>query len=180
IILGDGFLVDNETYSAWQAANDKSCSVVFDYLIGKEVNQSPTHQSGRNVINFWDWTEDVSSKFISAFEYIEKRVKPIRATNNRKERREQWWLFAERASKLYHSVGRGHQFDKHPRDWDKTKTPLDRVIVFATGATKYPCFTLVKNTYIYANTLCVIASESYSLFACLSSDIHTIWAWEHG
>jgi len=39
---------------------------------------------------------------------------------------------------------------------------------------------LVPNTYIYANTLCVVASQSYALLACLSSDLHAVWAWEHG
>ncbi|HBX2512108.1 TPA: ATP phosphoribosyltransferase regulatory subunit, partial [Klebsiella pneumoniae] len=81
---------------------------------------------------------------------------------------------------LFHLLGRGGSFEKHPKGWDKDKKALDRVIVFATGATKYPCFTLVPNTYIYAHSLCVIASDSYSLFSCLSSDIHGIWAFEHG
>ena len=180
ITLGDGFLVDDETYSNWKAADDKSCAVVFDYLIGKEVNQSPRHQPGRKVINFFDWSEDRSEKFKSAFDYVVKNVKSERENDKDKGAREAWWRFLRPRPELFHLLGRGHAFEKHPKEWDKNKKPLERVIVFATGATKYPCFTLVPNTYMYANTLCVVASESYSLFSCLSSDIHTIWAWEHG
>lgn len=180
IILGDGFIIDSDTYANWRESDKTSCNVVFPYLIGKEVNQSPTHQPGRYVINFYDWSSEKSSDFTNAFRQVEEKVKPVRANNKRKERRENWWLFAERASKLYHSLGRGHSFEKHPKIWNKTKKPFDQVIVFATGATKYSCFTFVPNTYIYAHSLCVIASRSFSLFACLSSDIHTIWAWEHG
>jgi hypothetical protein len=98
----------------------------------------------------------------------------------RKPLPQKWWQYAEKRPALFHAIGRGHNFEKHPKLLYKQDKLFDRVIVFATGATKYPCFTLVPNTYIYAHSLCVIASESYSLFACLSSDIHTIWAWEHG
>lgn len=186
ITLGDGFLVDYETYSRWHAAGNKSCSIIFDYLIGQEVNQSPTHQPGRKVINFFDYDENDAQQYASAFDWIEQRVKPDRQREEhgkyvlRSPLPQRWWQYGEKRPALFHEIGRGFYFRDHPKGWDKNKKPLERVIVFATGATKYPCFTLVPNAYIYANTLCVVASESYSLFACLSSDIHTVWAWEHG
>lgn len=180
ITLGEGFLIDNETYEKWMECNDESCNVVFDYLIGKEVNQSPEHQPGRKVINFFDWSIDNSSKFKSAFDYVVEHVKFHRESDKDKGAREAWWKFLRPRPELFHLLGRGHHFEKHPKGWDKNKNPLERVIVFATGATKYPCFTLVPNTYIYSHSLCVIASDSYSLFACLSSDIHGIWAFEQG
>ncbi len=180
ITLGDGFLVDEETFVNWQEKGDESCRVVFDYLIGKEVNQSPTHQPGRKVINFFDWSEEKSSKFKSAFDYVVENVKSEREKDKDKGAREAWWRFLRPRPELFHLLGRGHDFEKHLKSWDKLKQPLKRVIVFATGATKYPCFTLVPNTYIYSHSLCVVASESYALFACLSSDIHAVWAWENG
>ena len=180
ITLGDGFLIDNDTYEKWVDENDESCKVVFDYLIGKEVNQSPRHLPARKVINFFDWSMDTSSKFTSAFNYVIDHVKENRENDKDKGAREAWWRFLRPRPELFHLLGRGGSFEKHPKGWDKDKKALDRVIVFATGATKYPCFTLVPNTYIYAHSLCVIASDSYSLFSCLSSDIHGIWAFEHG
>lgn len=186
ITLGDGFLVDDETYLRWQEKDDESCSIVFNYLIGKEVNQSPTHHPGRKVINFFDFDENEARRYVSAFDWIEQRVKPERQRQEgnkyvlRSPLPQRWWQYGEKRPALFHEIGRGFYFRKHPKGWDKNKKHLERVLVFATGATKYPCFTLVPNTYIYANTLCVVASESYSLFACLSSDIHAVWAWEHG
>ncbi|MGF6153709.1 Eco57I restriction-modification methylase domain-containing protein [Pseudomonas fluorescens] len=180
IILSEGFFVDDKTYSGWQAEDSESCSVVYDYLIGKEVNQSPRHLPGRKVIGFLDWSEEQSAKFKSAFDYVVENVKPEREKDKDKGARELWWRFLRPRPELFHLLGRGHAFQKHPKGWNQSKVPLERVIVFATGATKYPCFTLVPNTYMYAHTLCVVASESYSLFACLSSDIHVVWAWEHG
>ena len=70
--------------------------------------------------------------------------------------------------------------DSHPKNWEPNDHKFPRVIVFATGATKYPCFTFVPNEYVCANTVCVVASDSYALFSCLSSDLHVVWAWEHG
>lgn len=180
ITLGDGFLIDNETYLSWKAADDKSCSVVFDYLIGKEVNQTPRHQPGRKVINFFDWSEEKSAEFKSAFDHVVENVKPEREKGKDEGARKTWWRFLRPRPELFHLLGRGHAFEKHPKKWDENKQPLERVIVFATQATKYPCFTIVPNTYIYSHSLCVVASGRYSLFACLSSDIHTVWAWEQG
>ncbi|MDU3693897.1 MAG: type IIL restriction-modification enzyme MmeI [Klebsiella michiganensis] len=183
-ILGDGFLVDEETYATWNSNNDKSCSVVFDYLIGKEVNQSPTHRPSRKVISFFDWSLEKSKTYGSAFGLVQNKVKPerdkLKGNATAEGRRKNWWKYGRDAKALFHALGRGYTFEKHPKEWDKNKNPLERVIVFATGATKFPCFTLVPNTYIYSHSLCVIASDSFSLFACLSSDIHGIWAFEQG
>lgn len=179
IILGDGFLVDDDTYTEWESKGDKSFEVVFNYLIGKEVNQSPTHQPGRKVINFFDWDDNDCKIYEKAYQHVLKRVKPEREGGKDKGARELWWRFLRPRPELFHLLGRGHSFRKHPKDWDKSLQPLERVIVFARAATKYPCFTLVPNNYIYSDSLCVIASDSYALFACLSSDLHAVWAWDN-
>lgn len=182
--LGEGFLVDDETYLRWHARGDASCAVVYDYLIGQEVNQSPVHKSTRRVVSFFDWELTSCTQYSSAFDRVLSLVKPERdkLTGNAtaEGRKKNWWKYGRDAKALFHTIGRGHAFEKHPKGWDQNKMQLEKVIVFATGATKYPCFTLVPNIYIYSHSLCVVASESYSLFACLSSDIHAVWAWEHG
>jgi hypothetical protein len=67
---------------------------------------------------------------------------------------------------------------------ERTKTSnypyKNKVLCLSTGASKYCCASLVENKYIYANSICVVTNSSYPLFACLSSDIHAIWAFEHG
>ncbi len=180
ITLGDGFIVDGETYSKWKRNKDDSCDVVFNYLIGKEVNQSPTHSPGRQVINFFDWAEGEASRYKSAYDHVVENVRPGRIAGKDKGAREKWWRYLRPRPELFHLLGRGHNFERHPAGWKANQHPFERVIVFATGATKYPCFTLVPNTYIYSHSLCVVASQSHALFACLSSDIHAVWAWEHG
>ncbi len=180
IILGDGFLVD-EAFVATALAVDRDYEqVLYPYLIGREVNQHPEHKPGRYVINFFDWSELAARRYSSAFAMVESAVKPEREKQNDAGAKRTWWLHLRPRPELYHRIGRGDLFQSHPSDWIDDSHRLEQVIVFATGATKYPSFTMVPNEYVYANTLCVIASDSFGLLGCLSSDIHAVWAWEHG
>jgi hypothetical protein len=157
--------------------------VLFPYLIGKELNSKATPKSERWVINFWDWPEVEAKKYPCLYEQVKTLVKPerdaLRDNATAKGYKEKWWQYGRDGKNLYHSVGRGALFLRHPKGTFPSAS-LPSVISFATGASKYPCFTFVANTHVFANTLCVIASQGFSLFACLSSDIHGVWAFEHG
>ena len=186
ITLGDGFVVDKKSAVDWMKNNEKSKGAIFDYLIGKEVNQSPTHTPSRAVISFFDQDISYAKGFEFPFAQVEKLVKPFRQERKSdgsyklwKPLPERWWQFERRRPALFHKIGRGHHFENHPSDWDPNQPPMARVIVFVCQATKYPCFTLVSNDAIFANSLCVIASQSYALLAYLSTDIHAIWAHEN-
>ncbi len=180
IILGDGFLVEEDFVATALAEDTQYEQVLYPYLIGREVNQHPEHEPGRKVINFFDWPEDTARCFSSAFSIVEREVKPSREKQKDAGAKRTWWLHLRPRPELYHKIGRGALFQSHPADWIDDNHRLERVIVFATGATKYPCFTMVPNEYIYANTVCVVASDSFGLLGCLSSDIHAVWAWEQG
>ncbi len=186
ITRGTGFILDKHSALKLLKDDDNANDVIYQYIIGKDVNGNSSIEPGRWVINFWDWSEKKASFYPEAYRIVSNELKKDRWRKNEsgkyicaKPLRKKWWLYEGRREGLFHAIGRGHNFQKHPVGWDPAQQPLDKVIVFATGATKYPCFTLVPNTYIYANTLCVIASQSFSLFACLSSDVHTVWAWEY-
>ncbi len=181
IILGLGFTMDQTTALRHMSDNPELKKILFPYLIGKEVNRSPTATPERYVINFWDWSEEESSKFApSIFAQVQQEVLPERLNQKDKGAKQNWWLHLRSRPELYHLIGRGGDFKSHPKTWKNDDHKLSQVMVFATGATKYPCFTIVPNEYIYANTLCVVTSDSFSLFATLSSDIHGVWAWEQG
>jgi hypothetical protein len=186
IPLGDGFVLSS-TEAEFLRSIEGNETVIYPFLIGKETNQSPLHSPTRWIINFFDWDESTVKSYEELYKIIHEKVKPERqrlkddgSFKLRKPLPERWWQFAEKRPALYHSIGRGNLYNSHPNDWYGDQNKKEKIIVFATGATKYPCFTFVPNEYIYANTLCVVASDSMSLFACLSSDIHVVWAWEHG
>jgi hypothetical protein len=180
IVLGDGFLLDENEKNDLLNRRPEAKEVIYPYLIGREVNQSPTHTPGRWVINLFDWEKDEClSKFPEAMEILRERVKPEREKQKNESAKRNWWRHYRFGFDLYHKIGLGEKYHSHPDGW-KPPQRLERVIVFATGATKYPCFTMVPNKYVYANSLCVVASDSFGLLGCLSSDIHAVWAWEQG
>lgn len=180
IILGDGFLVDRAFVDRAISEDPSYERVLYPYLIGREVNQNPEHRPGRWVINFFDWPEKRAAEFGLAYAKVMEEVKPEREKQKDKGAKKAWWLHLRPRPELYHLIGRGASFMKHHSPKKTREEALDRVIVFATGATKYPSFTLVSNEHIYANSVCVVTSDSFALFSILSSDIHVVWAWEHG
>ena len=186
ITQGLGFIVDPLLASEWIKQNESYRNVVFPYLNGFEVNQSPTHKPERWIINFWDWSEEKAKQYSLAYEKVLKDVKPERQTLKengsyklRNPLPQLWWIFGEKRPALYHAIGRGDHFDNHPKGWVKEEPKPTRVLVFARAATKYPCYALVPNEYVYSDALCVISDSRVSLFTLLSSDIHIEWAWEH-
>ena len=179
ITLGDGFFVDEEFAKNAIAEDPDYRKIIYPYLIGKEVNQTPEHLPGRHVINFFDWPEDKAARFSRAYDKVVRDVKPERDVQRDKGAKRRWWLYKRWCPALHHAIGRGALFESHPSGWKPDSGKLERVIIFARAATKYPCFALVPNTYVFADSTCVIASDSYALFGCLSSNLHTIWAWRY-
>ena len=187
IVVGLGFMLDHSNAIKLLEKERKYKEVLSPYLIARELNQIPDHSPQRFVINFKDWPEEKAKEYEEAYQIVEEKVKPERQRLKpngdyklRKPLPQRWWQYGEKRPALYHAVGRGHEFISHPSDWDSSITPMNKVIVFARGATKHCCFTIVDNNIVFADSTCVIASSQFSLFALLSSDIHTIWAWQEG
>lgn len=178
VILGLGFTLEPDEAKQILAQHpDWEQETLFPYLSGKDLNSSPVHAPSRWAICFWDWTEDECRTYPELFEIVRSRVKPERDKQKRRTYRERWWRFAELQPQIYLKSGRGQHIT---RQLAHNRKPLSKVLAISTGATKYPEFAFVPNNQIYANSICVILSESSALFACLSSDIHAIWAFEHG
>ena len=187
IILGLGFTLEPDKAALLIEQNQKNKNILYPFLIGKELNQIPDQVPQRWVINFWDWPEDVAKEYDVPYQIVLDKVKPGRQIRKddgkyklRKPLPQRWWQYAEKRPALYHAIGRGHQFLGHPDGWSEKNQPMDKVIVFARGATKYLCFSMVDNISIFADSTCVIADDRFALLAILSSDLHTVWAWEEG
>jgi len=180
IVLGMGFVLAPDDAHRMLDADPKNAEVIFPYINGDDLNSDPEQRPSRWAINFWDWPEARAQKYRLPYEWIEERVKPERAKNARKERRERWWQFAEKTPALYHSIGRGHPFERHPKDWSPDKNELPRVIAFATQASKYAGFSFAPSDILYSNAVGVIADSSASMFAELASALHVHWAFAYG
>ncbi len=180
-VLGMGFVLDAEQTSRLLGGADRNSEVVFPYLNGDDLNASPEQLASRSVINFWDWPEDKASTYPDIYEIVHERVKPERRRKRadgtyvlRKPLPERWWHYADKRPGLYHAIGRGDLFDKHPPDWHNA-IKLSRVIVTAR-VSKYLTFSLVSSEQVFSDAIVVFASSSYHLLGLLTTAIYETWA----
>lgn len=173
IILGDGFLTTEEQARQWIEEDEANEQVLYPYLIGADVTSHPEQKPSRWVINFFDWEEEKAAEHVAPFTQVQEQVRPVRATNARKPRREQWWLFAERSSALYHAIGRGDRFNKISRGG---RNHFLKKVLVVCGHSKHGIFSFVNNDSVFSHGLFIFASEDFTLFGIVSSILHHIWA----
>jgi hypothetical protein len=141
------------------ADNPKNAEVIFPYIGGKEVNDSPIHAHHRYVINFGDRCEDECRRqWPELMEIIEKKVKPERMQNNRQGYRRYWWQYAEKRGELSSAIG-----------------DLNRIIVTAR-VSQAAAFCFLGTDLVYSEMLIIFALDSASWGAVLQSRFHGLWA----
>ena len=115
-ILGEGFIIEKADEDSFHFANPRTEEVVFPYINGIELNSLPDLIPTRRVICFWDWPIDKVQLYDPCFSRVRDMVKPIRDLVERDRNRELWWLHAENRPGLYHTIGCGGFFEKHPKN----------------------------------------------------------------
>ena len=158
-VYGDGFLLDEAEAEALLSQDPRSAEVIWPCLRGKEdLNRDPRQRSSLWAINFFDWPEDRAQEFPLCFRIVEERVKPDRALNRRKARRERWWRYGEHAPGLYAAIA-----------------GLDRVLAITlTSGTVAPAF--VQPRQVFTHSCGVFAYSDNAHFGLLSSAAHFWWA----
>jgi hypothetical protein len=160
-VLGKGFVLLPEQARALIAKDPKNSEVVFPYLIGKDLNQRPGATASRWVINFYDWSQEKAAGYADVFAIVERDVKPERAKNNNKQRREIWWRFTRPTIELYEAIAN-----------------LAQVIVIArVSSTGVPI--RVPTGQVMSEQVIVFATDRASQLAILSSSMHYWWALKH-
>ena len=182
IVLGMGFVITPEEASDLIALDPRNADVLFPYMNGQDLNSETDQEPTRWAINFWDWPEERAQTYEGPWKILEERVKPERQRRKsngeyalRNPLPQRWWQYGEKRPGLYHKIGRGHAFERHPEWWDPAQHPLDQVIAIPE-TTKYCLFSFVSNKIILSHMLKVIASESPDIFCILNSAIHESWA----
>lgn len=157
-LLGTGFVLDSEDVATMMEADPKNSEVIFPYLNGVDLNTDPATSSLRWVIDFNDRCEKCARRYTAPFRRVEELVRPLRARNKNKQRREIWWRFTRTAPKMRSAIAR-----------------LPQVIVLVqTSSTQIPV--LVERNQVFNHKLVVFASDDPGLLALLSSSVHRIWA----
>lgn len=161
LVNGIGFVVSPETADELIQHDPRNRDVLFRYLDGEDLNNSPRQEARRWVINFHDWTLEQSAQYPDCLAIVERLVKPHRDQVRRRAYRERWWLFAERQASLYRAIG------KRPRV--PALSAVSKVVLPAWVATDQ----------VFSHRLIVFATDEQSLFGLLTSNIHWWWAVTH-
>ena len=162
IVLGLGFVIDEDQARTWIAADPRNAEVLFPYLNGEDLNSRPDASSSRWVIDFNDRSEVAARAYAEPFARVLRDVKPDRDRNKREPRRRMWWRFAENARALRSAIRN-----------------LDEVLAFAlVSKTVMPL--RVPTGEVFSHKLGVFASDSYDLLGLLTSSQHYFWAVTYG
>jgi hypothetical protein len=157
-VLGKGFILSPDQARVLIDRDPRNQDVLFPYLNGEDLNSRPDCSASRWVINFHDWSEERAREYSEVFAIVERDVKPVRMTNNRKVYRDYWWQYGEKRPAMLKAIA-----------------DLDRVLVVArVSKTGLPVFTPAGQ--VMSEQTVVFASNENSLFSILSSAIHYTWA----
>jgi hypothetical protein len=181
-VNGMGFVLAQDNAGKMLDADPKNADVIFPYLNGQDLNSDPMQKPSRFVINFWDWPEEKAKEYELPYEWLLQNVYPERLEKSRQKSYQNimssWWLHWNARPTLYHAIGRGHHFEKHPGGWDAEARPRTRVLA-VTRVSKTLAFSFVSPDFVYSDATVVFASEQSSTFAVLQSNIHAVFAWQH-
>jgi len=161
-IGGMGFFVEESTARGWISADRRNLEVLYPCLNGDDLNDRPEGSASRWVIDFDDRTEAEAARYTLPFARVSQLVKPERAKNNRKARRERWWQYAENAPGMRLAIA-----------------ALDELLVIAlTSKAVMPA--RVPARQVFSHAVGVFATNSLADQAVLSSSLHQLWAIKYG
>ena len=172
IVLGKGFVLEPIEAELLIKKNPINKDVLFPYINGDDLNNSPSQNPSRWVINFFDWPEEKAKLYPDCYEIIEKLVKPERQrwaldkNGNeivgefalRKPLPEKWWIYGEKRPALYRTIS---NFIK---------------VLVIPRVTKFPSMTFVDAKQIFHDKNVVLGYEKYWEFLVLQSTLHDEWA----
>lgn len=182
IVLGMGFVVTRDEAQCMLDADPRNAEVIFPYLNGEDLNTDPDQKPRRWVINFWDWPEDKAREYTLPFQRVLERVKPERdrlgGNPSAEGRKKKWWLYGRDGKALYHAIGRGHSFVRHPESWDPAERAMGRVLAI-TRVSKTLAFSFVNADIVFSDATVVICCDRDRDFAVLQSSLHAVFAWQY-
>ncbi|MBK6847869.1 MAG: hypothetical protein IPG96_10125 [Proteobacteria bacterium] len=170
VVLGLGFVFENDNPPATplaelerlRLANPRNGEMIFPYLGGESVNDSPTHTARRFVISFGTLELSEARMWPDLLAIVEAKVRPERerASDNAdgRRRKKYWWQWGRDTPALY----------------ERTKH-MNRLLV-ASQTSKYRSFTFAANDQVFDQKLIVFAFDDYATFATLQSRLHEAWA----
>jgi hypothetical protein len=162
IVLGMGFILDEQGRSELIAVEPAAAVVIKPFLNGENLNSNPDQSADRWCIDLGGMSlEEARAAYPRVVKHLEVNVKPQRDQSNRKSYRERWWQHAERQAALYKAIA-----------------PLKRAIAIARTS-RTVAFSFVQKESVFSGNVIVIASERASVLAVAQSAFHVEWSWKY-
>lgn len=163
---GQGFIFDDddpectpiEEMHRLLEADPASQEVVFPYISGAEINDSPTHTPTRFIINFAQRTLEECEKYQGLLNLVESKVRPERNTKSEEVRSRPWWQF----------------FRTRPELAEATRGLSSVMVVSRVG--NQLSFARLSKGIVASEAVVVFAFENFSSFSLLQSRSHEVWA----
>jgi hypothetical protein len=153
LLIGNGFILDRESAIAFSHGDSP---YIKEYRNGRDISQVLRDYL---VIDLFGLSlEEAKSKAPNLYQHLLVNVKPVREQNNRKSRRDNWWLFGEPNPKLR-----------------KQLSGLSRYIV-TIETSKHRFFTFLDKSILPDNKLINIALEDAYFLGVLSCRIHVLYS----
>ena len=180
-VYGEGFVIDARERDALLKHDPRNEDVIFPYMITDNVNSRPDCSASQWAIRFFEWPLDresapkdytgpVASDYPDCLAIVEVRVKPERTRRDKNGKfvlgaplPQKWWIYGRTRPALYERLA-----------------SLELTLVIGTQATKYVAFAFVPTRTVFSHSLAIVADDSFSLFAAVSSSIHEVWARRYG
>lgn len=164
-IHGNGFFISNQQREMIEASDPKSLDVVRRHLGGKDLNTQPDLIGSRWVLDFGEMDISEARKFTSAFQIIEKQVKPHRQKIDEKTGK---FKLPDPMPRLY------WQYWRTKSSYYSRIRKLESVIAIAQVSNTAQVAIVDPNSVLDAK-LIVFCFNDFHHFGILSSSIHLIW-----
>jgi hypothetical protein len=160
-IGGTGFILNSAERNRLVDLNSRNEDILFPFLAGEDLNNSPIQAPGRWIINFRDWPLERAEDYPDCMAIVRERVKPFRDQNNRLQYRERWWQYVEIRPGLHGAI-----------------EDLTRVLA-VTRHSKTVMPASVRTGIVFSDAICVLAYDDEAHFGLMSSAFHWWWAITH-
>src|SRR5262249_32591160 len=158
IVLGTGFILEQDEAQALIAKDPRNKEVLYPYLNGEDLNSRWDCSESRWVINFHDWPRRRAESYVELFDRVLRLVKPERDANSySKHARDNWWLYERIRPELYAAIA-----------------DFQRVLAIArVSKTGLP--QLITTQQVMGEQVVIFVTESSAALTLLSSSIHFFW-----